>query len=50
MHNLLIIAKTEGRSIRDLMEPYWQDLEVEEYCEGEVPEMDRQRFLDYSTK
>lgn len=47
MHNLLIIAETEGRSIRDLMEPYWQDLEVEEYCEGEVSEMDKQRFLDY---
>ena len=47
MHSLLIIAETEGRSISELMEPYWQDLEVEEYCEGEVPEMDKQRFLDY---
>ena len=47
MHSLLIIAHREDESIRDLMEPYWQDLEVEEYCVGEVDESERQRFLDY---
>lgn len=47
MHSLLIIAHREDESIRDLMEPYWLDLEVEEYCVGEVDESERQRFLDY---
>lgn len=47
MHSLLIIAHRADESISDLMEPYWQDLEVEEYCVGEVDESDRQRFLDY---
>lgn len=47
MHRLLIIAHKEGDSIEDLMNPYWQDLEVEEYCEGEVAESERQHFIDY---
>ena len=47
MHSLLIIAHRAGDSIEDLMEPYWQDLEVEEYCDGEVSDWDKERFLEF---
>lgn len=47
MHSLLIIAETRGNSIPDILEPFDENHEVEEYCVGEVPENERQHFLDY---
>lgn len=47
MHSLIIIADTYGLDVDEIMKPFDENLEVEEYCEGEVSEMDRQRFLDY---
>ena len=43
----LIVVGNATDSLEELMEPFWQDLEVEEYCEGEVSNEEKQRFLEY---
>ena len=45
MHYSLIVIGNE--SLRDVMAPYSENLEVPEYCAGEVPEADRQRMVDF---
>lgn len=45
MHTLLIVIG--NGSLEEMMEPYYQDLEVEEYCVGEVSEEDKRRVMQY---
>ncbi len=45
MHYHLIVIG--NGSLRDMMAPFSENLEVPEYCVGEVPQSDLHRFLDY---
>jgi len=45
MHYTLIVIG--NGDLEEMMEPFYQDKVVEEYCMGDVPEMDKQRFLEY---
>ena len=45
MHSLLIVVG--NGDLEEMMEPFWQDLEVEEYCTGEVDESAKQRILRF---
>lgn len=45
MHFSLIVIG--NGDIEDMMEPFYQDLVVPEYCEGEVTEQEKQHFLDF---
>ena len=48
MHSLLIVIG-DG-NLEEMMEPFYQDLEVDEYCAGEVTEWDKERVLQYYKK
>ena len=45
MHMTLLVVGNDD--IEQMMEPFWQDLEVPEYCVGEVSDFEKKRFLDY---
>lgn len=45
MHSLLIVIG-DG-NLAEMMEPFWQDLEVEEYLVGEVNESEKEDILRY---
>ena len=45
MHMTLLVVGNDD--IEQMMEPFWQDLEVPEYCNGEVSDFDKKRFLDF---
>ena len=45
MHSLLIVVG--GGNLDELMHPYWEGLEVDEYLVGEVDESDKQRIMRY---
>lgn len=48
MHSLLIVIG--NGDLAEMMEPFWQDLEVEEYLVGEVDSWEKQRVLDFYNK
>ena len=45
MHMSLIVVG--NGDLEEMMNPFWQDLEVEEYCVGEVSDYDKQRMMQY---
>jgi len=45
MHSLLIVIG--NGNLEEMMEPFWQDLEVEEYLCGEVDESEKERMMKY---
>lgn len=45
MHYLLIVIG--NGNLAEMMEPYYQDLEVGEYCVGEVSDYDKRRMMQY---
>lgn len=47
MHCLLVVVG-DG-NLEEMMHPYWQEREVEEYCLGEVSEYDKRRMMQYYT-
>lgn len=45
MHSLLLVVG-DG-NLEEMMHPYWQEREVEEYCVGEVSDYDKRRVMQY---
>lgn len=45
MHMSLLVVGNDN--LEEMMEPFYQDLEVEEYCEGEVTEKEKQEMMDF---
>ena len=45
MHSLLVIIG-DG-NLEEMMNPYWQDLEVPEYCDHEVSQMEKDSMENY---
>lgn len=50
MHYLLLVIDTKGRKLGDIMEPFSDYFEVDEYCDGEVSEYAKKKCLDYYNK
>lgn len=48
MHSLLIVIG--NWNLAEMMEPFWQDLPVEEYLVGEVEQWDKDRVLEFYNK
>ena len=48
MHSLLIVIG--NGNLEEMMKPFWQDLEVEEYCVGVVSNNDKQEMMQFYTK
>lgn len=44
MHFLVMVI---GENIEEQMDPYYQDLEVDEYLVGDMSETDKERMMDY---
>jgi len=48
MHMTLIVVGNDP--LEEMMEPFYQDLEVEEYCDGEVDEWEKNEMLQWYEK
>lgn len=45
MHMTLVVVG--NGDIDEMMNPFWQDLEVEEFLVGDVPEYEKERFIEH---